>query len=377
MTMRRRPTGVGIRGIGLGLPETVRTNAWWPETFRVEHEKRAARDLTTQAGVAVPAKADPEVQRYAAVHAADLFQGTKRRRVIGEGEASSDLEARAAARALADAKLDPSDVDLLLVYSVLPDYPAPLNHPLVAEKLGLRKDVTCMSVAAGCGSFVAQLLLACRLVEAGDAAVALIVQSAVTSPITDYRTPASVVTGDGAVACVVSRLDPEYGFIAHRQVTRGDLHGGVRLVPTADPRTPWFRGDVHASGLTAQSLDVAATLVMGAKFASMCRDTCAPLLDGSGYRSEDVDFFCTSQPSAWFGKACCDALGIGHDRTANTYEEYGHLMAASAPLNLHAARASGRIQDGDLILFYSPGAGFTQSAALYRWGGERLRPPDG
>lgn len=363
----KQGTGVGIVGMGIALPENVRTNDWWSKAFHDEHSHRARTDLTTQADQVAPRKTDPEVARYASMHASDVFRGTKERRVTADGDEPSDLEARAAARALESANMSSDEVDLLLVYSVLPDVPAPLNHPLVAHKLRLRRDTSCMTLAVGCASFVSQLFVASRLIEAGDYRTALIVQSSVMSRIIDEQAPSSVNVGDGAVAAVLHRVDEGFGFIAHHQDTQGKLHAGIRLSAADQPCVPWYRGDLHGAPLRVQATDLAASLVMGTRPATFCRETCSRVLKEAGYDASDVDFFCLSQPTTWFGKACCDAMGIAHERTLDTFCEYAHLMAASAPLNLWTAYERGRLNRDDLILIYSPGAGFIQSALLYRW----------
>jgi 3-oxoacyl-[acyl-carrier-protein] synthase-3 len=92
------------------------------------------------------------------------------------------------------------------------------------------------------------------------------------------------------------------------------------------------------------------------------------VLERAGYSHDEVDLFVTSQPTAWFVRACCDALGIDHERTLDTFETYSHLMAASAAVNMWTAHKQGRINQGDLVLVYSPGAGFIQAAVLLRWG---------
>ena len=51
--------------------------------------------------------------------------GIRERHIAGPGEATSDLAVAAARRALADAKLQPSDIDLLVVATVTED----VHHP--------------------------------------------------------------------------------------------------------------------------------------------------------------------------------------------------------------------------------------------------------
>jgi 3-oxoacyl-[acyl-carrier-protein] synthase III len=60
-------------------------------------------------------------------------------------------------------------------------------------------------------------------------------------------------------------------------------------------------------------------------------------------------------------------MGIPQERSLDTFEKYAHLMAASAPMNLMTAHRAGKLRNDDLVMVYSPGAGFVQNALLLRW----------
>ena len=104
----------------------------------------------------------------------------------------------------------------------------------------------------------------------------------------------------------------------------------------------------------------------------MCREACHGLLDRVEMSPEEVDFFVLAQATAWFPEALCKAVGISEERALSVEEHfarYGHLLPGSVALNLSLAVESGRLQRGDAVLLYSPGAGFTQAATLMRWSG--------
>src|SRR5437868_2627100 len=108
-------TSVGILGIGVYLPETVRRNDWWPESVvarwrdkalhRVEHLPVALTDGVQRALDAMAEFRD------------DPFNGSVERRVMRDDEWSSEMETQAAERALADARVDAGQIDALISYS--------------------------------------------------------------------------------------------------------------------------------------------------------------------------------------------------------------------------------------------------------------------
>jgi 3-oxoacyl-[acyl-carrier-protein] synthase-3 len=371
--------GVGIVGIGAYLPEHVRPNSFWPREWREAHAARARADLATGVDEAVRARSfdvDPEVARATVGFAEDLFRGSIERRVIGEGQLPSDLEVLACEAAIADSGVDRSEIDAYYGYSQVPDSPSPVNHGRVHQRLGLRRDSSAATLDVGCASFLPQLVTASRMIQCGEAHTALIAVSSALSLITDYDAPSSVNGGDGAVAAVIRKVEPGFGYIGQCQKTRGELHQGIVLAAKGHPDVPWYRGDIHQAALTAQNLDRRATHTMGAHAASMCREVCHELLERYDLRPADVDFFATAQATAWFAEALCEAVGVPQDRRLPVdahYARFGHLVPGSLPLNVFLAYRAGRLKKGDLVLMFSPGAGYTQAATLYRWNLETPR----
>ncbi|MCO4743890.1 MAG: 3-oxoacyl-ACP synthase III family protein [Proteobacteria bacterium] len=352
----------GILRLGAHLPSQVRTNDFWGAEWAKAHAGRVHDDVITQ--LDVTSTVDIEVARHSARFTSDLFRGARERRVMAEHHASSDMEALAARQVLGD-----EPVDLLIVSSQVPDFPSPLNHGLVAHKLGLPPTVTAMTLDTGCASFVTGAATASRLIQSGAYRNAIVVASSAMSRILDEGAPSAPFLGDGAVAALVGPTPPHRGLVDTEVLTRGELHGGIVLAP--DPvSTPWYRGDRHQQPLLARHHDHEATHTMAAQAVTRCREVCEPLLARHGLDGVDIGFLAVPHTTAWFGSAFADALAIPGERVLpheEQFAKYGHLMAASVGLNLHLGVISGRVKSGDWVLVYSPGAGFTQAAMLIRW----------
>ena len=97
-----------IRGVGSFLPARVLTNAQLAETVDTSDEWIRERTGITQ--------------RY----------------IAAEGQNTSDLGYHAALEALADAKMDASDIDLIVVATSTPDLTFPSTATMIQEKLGVR-----------------------------------------------------------------------------------------------------------------------------------------------------------------------------------------------------------------------------------------------
>lgn len=363
--------GVGIVGMGSFLPDEIRTNDWWSAEWREHYAAALARDVMGSVDVAAhrgAAEVDPEVRRYAKPYFADLFRGVKERRVMSADMLPSDMEAHACRAALAEAGISAQDVDALIGFGLVNDFVSVENTGLVAQKLGLRPEVASFEVSAACSSFVQQLRVASRLVQTGEFDTVLVYVSSAASLVTDYASPSSVVPGDGAMAAVIRRVDPDYGYIASASSTQGEYHDGILIVPRDVPTSPWYKGE--GGPFLMKRVDSDAAHYMGSRAASTCKKTVTRLLEQTGATADDIDFLAVSQAGAWFSRALADAIGLDHAKILEPehhFERYGHLMAASMPLNLLLARRLGKVRRGSLVLAFSPGVGFVTAASLIRW----------
>jgi 3-oxoacyl-[acyl-carrier-protein] synthase-3 len=96
--------------------------------------------------------------------------------------------------------------------------------------------------------------------------------------------------------------------------------------------------------------------------------SCQSVLDLAGVSADEVGLFVPHQANARIVDAIRPRLGIPAERTMVNIDRYGNTSAASIPLALCEAAASGRLADGDLVLVAGFGAGMTWATALLRWG---------
>lgn len=361
-----RGNGIGIRSVAACLPREIRTNDHWtqyastPEGAIDQATRAVADDQSTPAWAAA--------RRWVA----DPFKGARERRVIDDAHESSDLELAACRRALMDADLTPKRVRALIGYSQVSDDAGPGNHGIVANRLGLGPQLLAMTVETGCASFVTALELGTRL--GADGSHALLYQSSATSRITDPADTTGPQMGDGAMAEVIGPVEGGLGFVDALQILRAEYRDALVLAPL-DGRKRWYDGGDKQARMVMTARAPVQAMRLGVLGAEFCREACGGLLARNGLTGQDVDFFVCAQAGAWFGEACARTLDLpDHKYTPpeDHFQKYGHLLAASAPLNLWVAWTTGKLRKGDLVLIYSPGVGFTQAAALLRWS---LDPP--
>lgn len=354
---------VGILGVGMFVPEQVRTNDWWPASFRERFEERSRSDVTTpEVFLAKATTPEQRVQCELMLESYhDPFRGSRERRVAPDGMTTSQMDVVAARQACARAGVDPSDLDLILCASLPQDVCLPHNGGILQAELRAKRAQAVM-VDTACASFLSGLAVADAMIRAGQARYALVVCSSMLTRLTDYEDPASVNFGDGAGAAVVGPVASDFGFEAHASRTLGDLHSGVCVAPKHEER--WYQTG-GPFFLHSKNVSNGRSIVM--RSADIARQAVETVLRKARRERSEISSFYAHQPMDFFVEACRRASGLGHAGTTQTFREYASVGAANIPINLAHAEAAGQLRQGDLVLLYACGGGFTWAATVLRW----------
>ena len=91
------------------------------------------------------------------------------------------------------------------------------------------------------------------------------------------------------------------------------------------------------------------------------------ILEQHSLEANQIDLVIPHQANLRIIEAIAQYLELPMDRFFVNVDRYGNTSAASIPIALDEARASGRIRPGDLTLLVAFGAGLTYGSALIRW----------
>ncbi|MFU8787363.1 MAG: beta-ketoacyl-ACP synthase 3, partial [Candidatus Izemoplasmataceae bacterium] len=143
-------------------------------------------------------------------------------------ENTSDLALKASLKAIEDAQIDPSTIDLVIVATVTPDFPFPGVANILQRKLGLNV-ITAFDINAACTGFIYALNIADKMIKSGAYKRALIVGAEILTKYTDFEDRNTcVLFADAAGAMIIDKCDtPKIKDIV--TYSKGDLEGLLRM----------------------------------------------------------------------------------------------------------------------------------------------------
>jgi len=290
--------------------------------------------------------------------------GIRERHIVDPGVATSDLAKEAALKAIQKAGLTPDDIGVIVVGTVTPDMLFPSTACLVQHKIGARH-AWGFDISAACSAFTYALTTASQIVGSGAHDHALVVGADVMSSIIDYSDRATcVLFGDGAGAVVVSAAGDGDGQIIDFEHEIDGSGGAALCMPAGGSLKPASHDTVdHRLHYVKQDGQTVF------KFAVRKTEEIARrVLERNGLTPADLDLFVSHQANRRIILSASEKLGLDTSKVVINIERFGNTTAATIPLALSDAVASGRLKKGNLVLLASVGAGFTVGAVLLRWG---------
>ena len=287
--------------------------------------------------------------------------GMKRRHIASASEATSDLAIAAARKALSKTDLTPDDIDCYIVATVTPDYPFPATACILASKLGAPGKAA-FDVEIACSGFIYGLTVAASLIRCGVYKRIMLVGAETLTKIVNRNDRATAVLfGDGAGAVILeaskkdSFLSSELGSDGSRPEILRVTAGGTR-----HPLTP----QAYEAG--QQYIYMEGREVFKFAVTKMIEATDAALKKAK-LKKKDLDWLIPHQANKRIIDSAAKYLKMPEEKVIVNIAEYGNTSAASIPIALSEAVESGKIEDGDIIVFVGFGGGLSWGAVTWRW----------
>ncbi|RSN52778.1 3-oxoacyl-ACP synthase III family protein [Actinomadura sp. WAC 06369] len=290
--------------------------------------------------------------------------GIRERRVAAGSEASSDLAAHAARRAMADAGIRPDDVGLIVLGTSTPDELGPSTACRVQALLGARH-AAAFDVAAACTGFVygLQTAVGWLATQRGAPPCALVIGVEVYSKFLDPADRGTAALfGDGAAAAVVGPVPSPYGIGPVTLGSDGTRAGDV-LIPAGGGRRPASAETLAEREHTIRMDGRAVRDFIAATFPRLV----AEAVDGAGIKPADLALVVPHQPNPALVASLAPDAGLEPGQLAIAGHDVGNIGAASLPYALDTALRARPPAPGDLVLLAGFGAGLTWGHTIVTW----------
>ncbi len=285
-------------------------------------------------------------------------------------ETTTSMAAEASRQALAQAGMQPDDLELILAATVSADHVIPPLACEVQHALGASQ-AAAYDICAACAGFIFALQMAQAYIQSGMYRKILIIGAETLSKLLDWSDRSTcVLFGDGAGAAVVCA--DEQGMIAGIQGSDGSK-GMALACMGRQPNHPYLKQVPESSGQNAKALEhVSAYVQMNGqevyKFAVRTVPKCIQqVLEKANVQPEEIAMFLLHQANERIIEAVAKRLQQPIEKFPICLEECGNISAASVPILLDRVNQDGKLKKGDKIILAGFGAGLTWGAAVLTW----------
>ena len=317
----RRPRAAALASVAMGVPDNVVSNATVAERAGVTEQWIVHRT------------------------------GVRERRHVSEGERLTDLAVAAGRRALEQAEMRATDLDMVFVATIAADELTPNAAPLVAHELGAY-GAGAVDVGAACTGFLSALSLATAQVEIGRCDNALVIGADVMSRFVDKGDRGTAALfADGAGAVLVTAAASTADGLIGQIVLRADGLGAGAIRATHEEQIIHMQGHDTFKAAVQRLSESTLEAVAQAELAL-----------------DDIGLFVYHQANARILCAVGERLEIDPERVIDCIDRYGNTSSATLPIALADARERGMLEPGMNVVLAAFGAGFTWGAGVIQWG---------
>ncbi len=288
--------------------------------------------------------------------------GIKERRIVENGAATSDLAIEASLRALNDAKVLPSEVDLIITSTITPDCLFPSTSCFIQEKIGA-SNAGAFDILAACAGFVYALAIAKNFVISGAMNTVLVVGSECLSKITDYTDRSTcILFGDGAGATIVQRSNGKREIVTTHLGSDGS-QADLLMLPAGGSKLPASHKTIESR---SHYIQLKGKEIFKLAVNNMV-DVIKKTVSENNMKIEDIDLIVPHQSNIRIIEAAMEKLKQPKEKAFINIDRYGNTSSASIPIAIDEIDKGKVLKPGDTVLLVAFGGGLTWSSSIVKW----------
>ena len=295
--------------------------------------------------------------------------GIKERRWIKDGteDTSAVMGAKAAKIAIKRAGLTKDDIDFIVFATLSPDYFFPGCGVQIQEMLDM-STIGAIDIRNQCSGFVYAISTADQFIKTGMYKNVLVIGAEYHSNGLDKTTRGrgvSVIFGDGAGACVLSRTeDNTKGILSSHLHSQGKY--ADKLMVSSPSIKNWVPKLIENPDDISYFPFMDGTFVFKnavVRFSEVIKEG----LDTNNLSVTDIDMLIPHQANLRIAQFIQKKFQLKDNQVFNNIMKYGNTTAASIIIALTEAWELGKIKENDLVVLAAFGSGFTWGSAIIRW----------
>ena len=286
--------------------------------------------------------------------------GIKERRILDKGIGTSYMAIRAANTIIKNKKLDPTQIDLVIVATITPDMHATATAAYVASEIGA-SNAFGFDISAACSGFLYGLSTASAFIESGRYKKIILIGADKMSSIVDYTDRNTcIIFGDGAGAVLLEPNIEGYGVQDEYLRSNGSnrdllrIEAGGSQTPTTKDTVEEKKHFIYQDGKNVFKHAV-----------SNMSEASDQIMKRNNLTHLNVNYLIAHQANKRIIDATSKRMGIKDEKVLMNIHRYGNTTAATIPLLLFDFES--KLKKGDNIIFASFGAGFTWGAMYLKW----------
>jgi len=288
--------------------------------------------------------------------------GIKERRILENG-ATSDLATGAALDLIKTHKINPDEIDCIIISTVTPDMLFPATACLVQHRIQAN-NAWGFDLSAACSGFLFAFQTGCALIESGQCKKVLVIGADKMSAITDYTDRNTcILFGDGASAVLLEpSMDKSIGLQDYILRIDGSgqeslyMKGGGSLNPSTHETVDKKMHYVYQDGKAVFKVAVKGMA-----------DVSYELMNKNNLKSDDIAYLVPHQANMRIIDATAERMGLSKEKVMVNIHKYGNTTAATIPSCLTEYYRDGKVKKGDKLILSAFGAGYTWGSCYLVW----------
>jgi 3-oxoacyl-[acyl-carrier-protein] synthase-3 len=287
--------------------------------------------------------------------------GIRERRFVAPEVSTSDLATAAALSALANANMEPGELDCIIVGTSTPDMYLPATACMVQKNIGA-KNAVAFDMNAVCSGFIFGVETADNFIRSGKYRRVMVIGADTYSKFLDFQDKGTCpLFGDGAGAVILGATEEQRGIL--QSVIHSDGSGWELIqVPSSGSRCPVTADTIASRDNTFK--------MSGKQVFIFATDVIPRIIEEvtakAGVNISDIDYIIPHQANVRIIDFISKKTGLAKDRFLLNLDRYGNTAAASVGLALDENIRNGILKPGQLLLIMGFGGGLSWGGALIR-----------